>query len=163
MHQILCVGEIVNTHGIRGEIKVIPLVDDISTFDELESVIIDNKTFNLEAVRFHKNMLLIKLKELNDMDSAQKLKGKFLEVNRNELKELEEGRYYICDIVGLKVIDENIGEIGIINDIQETGSNDVYITEYMGKPLCIPALADVILEVNIDEGYMKVKLPNGLI
>ena len=163
MHQMLCVGEIVNTHGVRGEIKVIPLVDDISAFDDLESFVIDNKTYNLESVRFHKNMLLIKLKEISDMNEAQKLKGKFLEVNRNDLKQLEEGRYYICDIIGLKVIDENIGEIGIINDIQETGSNDVYITEYMGKPLCIPALADVILEVNIDEGYMKVKLPNGLI
>jgi len=163
MYQMLCVGEIVNTHGVKGEIKVIPLVDDISAFDDLTSFVIDNKTYNLEGFRFHKNMLLIKLKEISDMNEAQKLKGKFLEVNRNELKELEEGRYYICDIVGLKVIDENIGEIGIINDIQETGSNDVYITEYMGKPLCIPALADVILEVNIDEGYMKVKLPNGLI
>jgi len=163
MHQMLCVGEIVNTHGVRGEIKVIPLVDDISAFDELKSFVIDNKTFNLESFRIHKEMLLIKLKEISDMNEAQKLKGKFLEVNRNDLKELEEGQYYLCDIIGLKVIDENIGEIGIINDIQETGSNDVYITEYMGKPLCIPALADVILEVNIDEGYMKVKLPNGLI
>ena len=163
MHQMLCVGEIVNTHGVRGEVKVIPLVDDISAFDDLESFVIDNKTYNLESVRFHKNMLLIKLKEVSDMNEAQKLKGKFLEVNRNDLKQLEEGQYYLCDIIGLKVIDENIGEIGIINDIQETGSNDVYITEYMGKPLCIPALADVILEVNIDEGYMKVKLPNGLL
>ena len=163
MHQMLCVGEIVNTHGIKGEIKVIPLVDDVSAFEELKSFVIDSKTFNLESFRFHKNMLLIKLKEISDMNEAQKLKGKFLEVNRNDLKELEKGQYYICDIIGLKVIDENIGEIGIINDIQETGSNDIYITEYMGKPLCIPALADVILEVNIDEGYMRVKLPNGLI
>ena len=163
MHRLLCVGEIVNTHGIRGELKVVPLTDDVSSFDSLKSFIINNKEYNLESIREHKNMLLIKLKEINDMDSAQKLKGKFLEVSREALKPLNEGQYYMCDIIGLEIIDENIGKLGIIEDIQQTGSNDVYVTTYEGKPLCVPALAGVIQEVNLNEGYMKVKLPKGLI
>ena len=69
----------------------------------------------------------------------------------------------MCDIIGLEIIDEDIGKLGIIEDIQQTGSNDIYITTYEGKPLCVPALASVIQEVNLDEGYMKVKLPKGLI
>ena len=163
MHRLLCVGEIVNTHGIRGEVKVVPLTDDVSKFDNLKSFIIDGTTYNLETIREHKNMLLIKLQEINDMDAAQKLKGKFLEVSREALEPLEEGQYYICDIIGLEIIDEDIGKLGVIEDIQQTGSNDVYITTYEGKPLCVPALKDVIQEVNLNEGYMKVKLPKGLI
>ena len=107
--------------------------------------------------------MLVKFRGYDDINLVERLKGKFLEVDRNELDELQEGKYYICDIIGLKVIDNELGELGIINDVQQTGSNDIYIIEYNNKPLCIPALVDVIKEVNINEGYMKIKLPKGLI
>ena len=163
MYQKLCVGEITNTHGIRGEVKVIPLTDDVSAFDNIKKVSIDNKEYEIESYREHKSVLLVKFRGYDDINLVERLKGKFLEVDRNELEELQEGKYYICDIIGLKVIDNVLGELGTINDVQATGSNDIYIIEYNNKPLCIPALVDVIEEVNIKEGYMKIKLPKGLI
>ena len=163
MYQKLCVGEITNTHGIRGEVKVIPLTDDNSAFDNIKKVSIDNKEYEIESFREHKNVLLVKFRGYDDINLVERLKGKFLEVDRNELEQMQEAKYYICDIIGLKVIDNILGELGTISDVQQTGSNDIYIIEYINKPLCIPALVDVIEEVNINKGYMKIKLPKGLI
>jgi len=163
MYKKLCVGEIVNTHGIRGEIKVVPLVDDVNDLLEYTYYFIGDKKYEVENARFHKNFVLIKLKGIDDIDIAEKLKGKFLELPREDLKPLPEGSYYICDLVGLKVIDEKLGELGIINEVFNTGSNDVYVVEYKNKPLCIPVLDGVVKEVDLDNGTMNIILPNGLL
>ena len=105
MYNKLCVGEIVNTHGIRGEIKVVPLVDDVNDLLEYTYYFVGDKKYEVENTRFHKNFVLIKLRDIDDIDIAEKLKGKFLELPREDLKPLPEGSYYICDLVGLKVID----------------------------------------------------------
>ena len=163
MYNKLCVGEIVNTHGIRGEIKVVPLVDDVNDLLEYTYYFVGDKKYEVENTRFHKNFVLIKLKDIDDIDIAEKLKGKFLELPREDLKPLPEGSYYICDLVGLKVIDEKLGELGIINEVFNTGSNDVYVVEYKNKPLCIPVLDGVVKEVDLYNGIMNVVLPNGLL
>ena len=163
MHKMLCVGEIVNTHGIRGELKTIPLVDNEKDLLDYKFFFIEDKKYESESVRFHKDFALIKLKGIDDMDMAEKLKGKFLELPREELKPLPEGSYYICDLIGLKVIDESIGELGIINEVFNTGSNDVYVVEYKNKPLCIPVLDGVVKEVDLDNNIMTVILPKGLL
>lgn len=163
MHEMLCVGEIVNSHGIRGELKVVPLVDDISKFLDFKSVTIDNKNYEVQNIRIHKNMVLVKLVGLDDKTNADRLRGKFLEMNRNDLDDLEEGRYYICDIIGLTLIDNTIGEIGKVSDVISTGSNDVYVTKYNDKEICIPALESIIDEININDGYIKINMPKGII
>ena len=160
---MLCVGEIVNTHGVRGELKVIPLVDDADDLFDYTYYFIDDKKYDVEAIRFHKNFALIKLKDINDIALAEKFKGKFLELSRDELKPLPEGSYYICDLMGVEVTDELLGKLGTINEVFNTGSNDVYVVDYLGKPLCIPVLDGVIKEVNLENKTMMVLLPKGLI
>ncbi len=163
MHKMLCVGEIVNTHGIKGELKVVPLVDNAKDLIEYSYYFVDGKKYETENVRFHKDFALIKLKGIDDMNLAERFKGKFLELPRENLKPLPDGSYYICDLVGLMVVDEVLGELGIINEVFNTGSNDVYVVDYKGKPLCIPVLDGVVKVVDLDNGTMNVKLPNGLL
>ncbi len=163
VYKMLCVGEIVNTHGIKGELKIVPLVDNIDDLLDYTYYFIDNKKYEVEAVRFHKNFALIKLNGIDDMNLAEMFKGKFLELPREDLKPLPEGSYYICDLIGLEVTDEKIGKLGIINEVFNTGSNDVYVVNYKGNPLCIPVLEDVVKDVNLDEGTMKVLLPDGIL
>lgn len=163
MHEMLCVGEIVNTHGVRGELKILPLVDEVNDLLEYTHYFIGGKRYNVMEARFHKNFVLMKIEGIDDINIAEKLKGKFLELPRNELKPLPEGSYYICDLVGLEVIDEDIGKLGIINEVFNTGSNDVYVVDYMDKPLCIPVLDGVVKDVNLNDGTMTVLLPKGLL
>jgi len=163
VHKMLCVGEIVNTHGVRGELKVIPLVDNADDLYDYPHYFIDGKKYEAESVRFHKNFALIKVKGIDDINVAERLKGYFLELPREELKPLPEGRYYICDLMGLEVIDEKLGNLGLINEVFNTGSNDVYVVNYMDKPLCIPDIDGVVKEVDLDNGTMTVLLPKGLL
>lgn len=163
MQKILCVGEIVNTHGVKGELKVVPLVDNPDDLLDYTHFLINNKSYDVENIRFHKDFALIKLKDINDMNKAEEYKGKFLELPREELKPLPDGRYYICDLIGLKVVDETLGELGTISEVIETVSNDVYVVNYKGKELCIPILENVVNEVNLDNGIVRVMLPKGLI
>lgn len=160
---MLCVGEIVNTHGVKGELKIVPLVDDSEDLLDYTYYFIDDKRYDVEMIRFHKNFALIKLNGIDDINIAERFKGKFLELSRNELKPLPKGRYYICDLMGLKVFDENLGALGTINEVFNTGSNDVYVVNYMDKPLCIPDIDGVVKDVDLDNGIMKVVLPKGLI
>lgn len=163
MQKMLCVGEIVNTHGVRGELKVVPLLDNSDDLFDYKRFFIDGKSYESENVRFHKDFALIKLKGVDDMNLAESFKGKFLELPREELKPLPEGRYYICDLIGLKVIDEILGELGNITEVIETVSNDVYVVNYKGKELCIPVLEDVVHDVDLDNLIVRVTLPKGLI
>ena len=160
---MLCVGEIVNTHGVRGELKVVPLLDYSEDLLDYKHFFIDGKSYESVSVRFHKDFALIKLEGIDDMNLAEKFKGKFLELPREELKPLPDGRYYICDLIGLKFIDKILGELGNITEVIETVSNDVYVVEFKGKELCIPVLEDVVHNVDLDSGIVQVTLPNGLI
>lgn len=163
MQKMLCVGEIVNTHGVRGEFKVVPLVDEPSDLLEFSHIFINNEEYEIENVRFHKDFALIKLKGIDDMNIAEQFKQKFMELPREELKPLPDGRYYVCDLIGLKVIDKELGELGTISEVMETVSNYIYVVEYKGKPLCIPIIDGVVEKVDLDTGTINVVLPKGLI
>jgi 16S rRNA processing protein RimM len=160
---MLCVGEIVNTHGVKGELKVIPLVDNPDDLYDYKYFFIDEKKYEAESIRFHKNFALIKLNGIDDINVAERIKGKFLELPREDLKPLPEGMYYICDLIGIEVFDETIGKLGTINEVFNTGSNDVYVVDYMDKPLCIPVIDGVIKDVDLDNKKMTVILPKGLL
>ncbi|WAM34726.1 ribosome maturation factor RimM [Caldicellulosiruptor morganii] len=168
MYRYLQVGKIVNTFGLKGEVKVIPLTDSPERFSELEYVLLEDnlsQRLTIERYRVKDNIVIMKFKEISSIDDAQKLKNRFLVIERERAKKLPEDTYFICDIIGLEVCDLDGRKLGRIKDVLQTGSNDVYICQsYIGKKdLLIPALKDIVKEVNIEQGYMKIKVIEGLL
>lgn len=164
VNSLLEIGKIVNTHGVRGEVKIQPWCDDPGLFEELEYFYADGKRYDIRSVRFHKQSILAYLDGVNSMEQAELLKNKILTIEREALGELPEGVYYICDLLGLEVKKEDGTTLGKIDEVLKTGSNDVYVLETEDKkPLLIPVLDDVVKEVNIKDGYVIVCPPKGLI
>ena len=161
---LLEIGKIVNTHGIRGEVKIQPWCDEPELFDELEYLFIEGEKYNIVRNRFHKTCQIVQLENVNSIDDAERFKNKIVYINRDAL-ELPEGRYYIADIEGLTVKEQNGRILGVVDEIIKTGSNDVYSLKdtFKKKPVLIPVIEGVVLETNIDGGYIVVKLPKGLI
>lgn len=166
--QKLEIGQIVNTFGINGMVKVVAFTDDIKRFDELKRVYIENnnieKEYQIEQVKYNKNIILIKFKNINKIEEAEELKNKYLKINREDTKPLEEGRYYIVDLLGLDVYTQEEVLLGKIEDIYNTGSNDIYVVkDELGKQLLLPAISDVIKQIDIKKGKIIVHLLNGLV
>ena len=151
-------------HGIRGEVKIQPWCDEPELFDELEYLFIEGEKYNIVRNRFHKTCQIVQLENVNSIDDAERFKNKIVYINRDAL-ELPEGRYYIADIEGLTVKEQNGRILGVVDEIIKTGSNDVYSLKdtFNKKPVLIPVIEGVVLETNIDGGYIVVKLPKGLI
>lgn len=168
MQQYFEIGEIVNTHGVRGELKVIPLTDDINRYDKLDWVYIringEQKKYDIEGIRYHKNNVLLRLKGVNDMNSAELLKGCFVEIPRELAIKLPKGSYFIADLVGCRVLDEREKDLGRVEDVIETGSNDVYVVRTArNKQILIPAIKEVVLEVDVENKRIRIKQKEGLI
>lgn len=162
----LRVGKIVNTQGIKGEVRVMPLTENVNRFDELEYVYLDDVKLipmDIEYVKYHKNFVLIKFNGVDNMDDAEKLKDNYLLVDRKNAIKLPEGRYFVCDIIGMSVYDIDGGYLGKISDIISTGSNDVYVVRNEEKEILIPALKTIVKEINMAETRMVVELPEGLV
>lgn len=168
MQRNLEIGQIVNTFGIKGFVKVNPFVDDISRFDDLKKVYVkSNKTLKemeVEEVKYHKNMVLIKFKHIDRVEEAESLRNSYLEVDRENAIELQEGEYFIADLLGLNVITEEGETLGKLEDIFNTGSNDIYVVRtYDGRQILLPAISEVIKEINLEENKIVVHLLKGLI
>ncbi len=164
MNNNLEIGQIVNTHGLRGDVKVMPWCDDPEIFHELAYVLIDGEEFDIEKSRIHKNMVILKLKRIDDINVAEKYRNKKLLVPREELGELPEGAYYICDLLGCSVETHEGRMLGKIVDIIKTGSNDVYVVEEPGKKqVLIPVIDEVIKSVDIEEKRIIITPLKGLI
>lgn len=168
MEKLLEVGKIVNTHGLRGEVKVVPWLDYPEDFEELETVYLKNRketiTLNIKNVKYQKNNLIVKFSEFNDINEVEQYKNCVLYADRDALGELPEGVYYIVDLIGLEVLDEESGEkIGKIADVFNTGANDIYDVKRDGKKnLLLPVIDEVVKEVNIEDGYVRVHVMEGL-
>lgn len=162
------IGKILNAHGVRGELKVEPLTDDPARYNLLEQVYVEDRRKNytlhdVESVRFHKGQALVKLGGIDDMDAAKALKNQYLAINNSDRMPLEEGAYYISDLIGLEVFEDG-EKIGTLKEVLQPGANDVYVLDSTRYPdLYIPAIKDVILAVDIDARRMDVKLPKGLV
>ena len=168
MTQYLEIGQIVNTFGIKGMVKVKPFSEDITRFDRLEKVYVKNKTgkkiYEIEEVKYHKNMVLIKFKGIENPEDANLLRDSYLLVDRADEEPLEEGTYYIVDMIGLEVFDEDNKLLGKLEDIFNTGSNDIYVVkDEQGKQILLPAIKDVIKKVDMDNKKVIVHLIPGLI
>ena len=159
------VGKIVNTHGIRGEIKLNPWTDDVEELITTPSFYLQEgasfRRLDAERVRIHKNCAIIKCKGIDDMTTAETLRGKTLFVMKEE--ELPEGRYYIADLLGLFVkTAEDI--IGKLTDVLQTGAHDVYeVTTKENKKVLIPAVSEFVKEINLSAGYILVELIDGFL
>lgn len=162
------IGQIVNTHGHSGELKVFPLSDDINRFNGLVRVYIrsgeEYKEYRVGQARIHKNTVILAIAGINDMNEAEKLKGQYLELPVSELKTLPPGHYYIFELIGMAVYEKDT-LLGEITDVLRTGSNDVYVVKALRskKNILIPALKEVVLSINTDSGRMDVLLPPGLL
>lgn len=162
------IGQIVNTFGIKGFVKVNPFVDDILRFDDLEKVYIrrnkEIKELQVEAVKYHKNMVLVKFKGIDKVEDAELLRNFYLEVDRENAIELEEGEYFIADLLGMNVLTEENEQLGKLEDIFNAGSSDIYVVKTEeGKQILLPAISEVVKEINLKENKIIVHLLEGLI
>lgn len=168
MNEMFTVGKIVNTHGVKGEVKVVPTTEDPSRFEKLKSIYVEQRrqmtTYEIQSVRYHKGCVLLKLKGIEDMNAAELLKGSNLKIDRKDSLPLKKDEYYISDLFGLQVYTEEGRYLGELVDIIETGSNDVYVVkkEEREKDLLLPAIKQVIKEVNVADQKMIVHLLEGL-
>ncbi len=168
MEEILQVGVISSTHGVRGEVKVFPTTDDVKRFKRLKEVILDTgkeqMTLEIEGVKFFKQFAILKFKGFDNINDIEKYKGKSLFVTRKNAVKLKKDEYFIADLIGMKVLDEEDTEIGELKDVIETGANDVYvITMSDGKELLLPAIKQCILAVDVEGGTIKVHILEGLL
>lgn len=144
------VGQIVNTHGIKGEVKVISLTDNPENFKRYEKVLVEDRWMNILGVKFQKDRVILKLEGIEDMNTAETFKNKYISVPRDEEPELEEDTYYVVDLIGCTVYDTNGKDLGKVYDVIETKNNDVYWIKEP-KQLLIPVLRDIVLDVNVEE------------
>lgn len=168
MEDLLQVGTICNTHGIRGEVKVFPTTDDPGRFRELPRVILDTGKGHLELevtqVKFFKNLVILKFKGYDDINEVECWKGKPLFVTRENAVPCGPDEYFVADLIGLSVYDETGEMLGELTDVLSTGANDVYVITRPGhRELLLPAIRDCVLEVDIAQGRMRVHLLPGLL
>lgn len=165
----LRVGVIIKPHGIKGEVKVYPTTDSPLRFNEITHVNIIQQgraiaDVKVAGVKFFKDIVILKLKGYNDINEVEALKGAELYIPREEGAELEDGEYYIADIIGMEVLTDDGVRLGTVKDVMETGANDVYVVEREGgKELLLPAIKQCILDTDIDKNVMTVHLMDGLL
>lgn len=162
------VGAIASVHGIKGEVKVFPTTDEPAKFKKLKSVILktekEEREIALQSVRFFKNMVIVKFQGVESPEDAQKYRGATLWIAREQAVPLRENEYYRADLIGLSVVTEDGEELGILTDVLETGANDVYEVTLSDKRTALfPAIRDCIREVDVEQGYIKVHVMEGLL
>ena len=168
MEDLLKVGVITTTHGVRGEAKVYPTTDEPERFLELDYVLLDTgrelRKLEIKNVKFFKNLVILKFKGVDKINDIEKYKGRDLWIPREEGQELEEDEYYIADLLGMSVVLEDGQEFGTLKDVMETGANDVYIIDSAehGEVL-LPAIKECILDVDLEKNIMTIHLMKGLI
>ena len=161
------IGQIVNTFGIKVMVKVKPFTENIEQFEELQKIYIKNKDgkkeYNIQEVKYHKQMILIKFEGIENPEDADLLRGSYLLINRKDAKPLEEGTYYIVDLLGLEVYTDEGVLLGKVDDIFNTGSNDIYVVkDELGKQVLLPGIDDVIKQVDLENKKIIVHIIPGL-
>ena len=168
MDKYLELGQIVNTFGIKGQVKVLPFKDDIKKFEKLKEIYIEKKhelkLFQIEKVNYSKNMVILKLKGIETPEEAEKLRSSYLKINRKDAKKLPEGTYYIADLIGLDVYTDENKLLGKVDYIYNTGSNDIYVVkDEQGKEILLPAIKEVLKQVDLENKKIIVHIIKGLI
>ncbi len=165
----LTIGKVVSTHGLHGEVKVYPLLDDPDRFSSFSHAVtedgqgkrIDRK---IERVRFFKNLVIVKLSGVDSIEEAQKLRQGALLLPREEVTELNEDQYFEADLLGMEVVSDEGEKLGILREIIHTGANDVYTVRMEdGRDVLLPAIRSCILKVEVKEQRMMVHVMEGLL
>ena len=167
MQEYLEIGQIVNTHGLKGYLKVVPFTDDVNRFKELKTVYIVFRNelveCKIEDVKFIKNLVNLKFVGIDDINDAEKYKGCYLKISRKDAKKLDKDTYFIVDLIGLSVYDEQENKIGILDDIFSAGSRDVYAVKTEdGKQILLPAISRAIKKIDIEQGKIIVDVSQGV-
>lgn len=162
------IGQIVNTFGIKGFVKVNPFTDDLERFEELDSVfVVKNKELiemKIEEIKYHKNLVLIKFKGIEDINMAEKYKGCYIKIKREATRKLPKDTYFIADLIGLPVYEENGNLLGKLDDIYNNKSHDIYVVkDELGKQILLPSTKEVIKQIDIENEKIVVHLIDGLI
>lgn len=168
MEDFLQVGIITSTHGVKGEVKVFPTTDDPKRFRRLKEVILDTgkerRTLEIQGVKFFKQFVILKFKDLDSINDVERYcKGSLL-VSRENAVRLGRDEYFVADLEGLTVLNEDGTPIGVLNSVLETGANDVYVIRLTdGRELLLPAIKQCVLEVNVEAGHIRVHILEGLL
>lgn len=159
-NQYLECGKIVNTHGIRGEVKIVPWADSPEFLCDLPALYIDGKAMAIRSARVHKGNVIALLEGVEDVNAAMLLKNKVVSMSREDV-ELPDGAFFLADIIGLRVIDEKDRELGVLEDIISPSIQQIYVVKGE-REIMIPAVPQFILETNVAQGYIKVRLIEGM-
>ena len=163
--ELVTIGEITKHQGNKGEVRVKPLTDFPERFEDLEKIKLSKgrieKKVEIENIRYHKGYVILKFVDVDDIGAAIEHKGFEIKIPKSQRYELDDDVYYMQDIVGLDVY-QNQEYLGELATIMETGANDVYVVENDDNKMLLPALKDVILEVDLEEEKMLVEVPAGL-
>lgn len=168
MQNLLEIGQIVNSYGIKGFLKVVPYTDDITRYSNLKEIYIEKnkklEKMEIEEVKYHKNLVLLRLKGIDDINETLKYKNCYIKIDRKDAVDLPENSYFIVDLIDIEVYTEEDKYLGKIIDIFPTGSNDVYVVkDELGKQILLPAIREVIKKVDIENKKMIVHLLEGMV
>ena len=168
MENLLRVGVISSTHGVRGEVKVFPTTDEKERFKKLKTVLLDTGkeqiSLEIEGVKFFKNMVILKFKGYDNINDVERYRGKDLLITREQAVPLKENENFVADLIGLTVKTDEGDIFGNVKDVLFTGANDVYVVEReSGKDILLPAIRQCILDVDLEEQVMTVHLLDGLL
>lgn len=167
MEDTLRIGVITTVHGVRGEVKVFPTTDDVKRFKKCKDVILHTKKedipLTIESCKFFKNQVILKFKEFNNRNDVEKFRQCDLLVTRENAVPLEEGEYFICDIIGATVKEENGNEIGELTEVLQTGANDVYVVKQPnGKEVLFPVISECVKKVDVEKKEVLITIMDGL-
>ena len=168
MERYLEIGQIVNTFGIKGQVKVNPFTEDIKKFDKLNEIYVDKKKelqlFQIENVNYNKHTVILKLKGIDTIEQAEEYRNCYIKIDREKEEKLPEGVYYIVDLLGLDVYTDEGKLLGKVDDIYNTGSNDIYVVkDELGKQILLPGIEEVLKQVDLENKKIIVHIINGLI
>lgn len=168
MEDRLRVGVITSPHGVKGEVNVFPTTDDMHRFGSLKKLYIDlgkeQKLCEIEDVKYFKNMVILKFSGIDDRNQVEGLRTKDLYIDREDAVALEEGEFFICDIIGFDVVTDEGNHLGTLKDVLTTAANDVYVVDMgEGKEALIPSIKQCILDTSLENRKITVHLLPGLI
>jgi 16S rRNA processing protein RimM len=164
---LLRIGVVTTTHGVRGEVKVFPTTDDVKRFKKCDEVILvtkeGNLTLHVETARFFKNIVILKFREYDNINDVERFRKCDLMVTREHALPLKKGQYYLCDVIGAKVVEEDGSPIGEVTDVIETGANNVFaIRTDEGKEVLFPVIPECIKSVDTEAGVVRAHIMKGL-
>ena len=158
------IGKIVNVVGLKGEVKVYNYSDSVDAYVDTPEVYVGDKLTKIEKVRVQKNMVVLKLEGINDRDAAEKARGKLIYITEEDLPELEEGEFYIRDLIGMAVYEENGQKIGEVSDVIQNSAQDIFeIETEENKKVLVPRVDEFVLDIDAESREIKVRLIEGLL